>query len=180
MRELVPHREEPSDTEIAEYAAFLGMSLPEDVDFLWIAREGLKAPLPLNWKVCMSDSGEIFYFNFDTGECSWDHPLDQHFRLVFRKHQKGVREVRELRRQLMDSEKQVETLNKTVSDLIASLQHVQSENSRLKQEMAGKYSGTRFTPLRKTGSMLRKELKEIKQVLIQAVRTNSPTTSTDE
>lgn len=35
--------------EIREYAYFLGMELPEDNDLLYIAREGLMAPLPESW-----------------------------------------------------------------------------------------------------------------------------------
>lgn len=38
--------------EIIEYAKFLGMDLYEDKDLFWIAREGLKAPLPGPWKPC--------------------------------------------------------------------------------------------------------------------------------
>lgn len=37
---------EPTDEEIREYAQFLQMELDEDQDLFWIAREGLKAPLP--------------------------------------------------------------------------------------------------------------------------------------
>jgi hypothetical protein len=33
-----------------------------------VAREGLKAPLPADWKPCKSPEGEIYYFNFTTGE----------------------------------------------------------------------------------------------------------------
>ena len=42
------------DTEINEYAYHIGMEDPqgEDSRFLWIAKEGLKAQLPPNWKPC--------------------------------------------------------------------------------------------------------------------------------
>jgi len=36
----------------------------KDRDLLWIAKEGLKAPLPENWKPCQSKNEEIFYHNF--------------------------------------------------------------------------------------------------------------------
>ena len=36
--------------EIREYAQFLGMNLESDQAYFWIAREGLKAPLPKDWK----------------------------------------------------------------------------------------------------------------------------------
>lgn len=52
-----------------EYAKWLGMELGDDVDLFWIAKEGLKAPLPENWKPCKTvDTEEIYYFNFATGE----------------------------------------------------------------------------------------------------------------
>ena len=44
---------------------------------LYIAREGLKAPLPPPWKACQTKDGDIYYFNFESGESTWDHPLDE-------------------------------------------------------------------------------------------------------
>ena len=31
---------------------------------MWIAKEGLKAPLPKDWKPCKTPQGDIYYFNF--------------------------------------------------------------------------------------------------------------------
>eukprot|EP01052_Picozoa_sp_SAG31_P010354 SAG31_NODE_566_length_14037_cov_32.372148_2_plen_136_part_00 len=55
-----------------------------DRDLLWIAREGLKAPLPGPWKPCRSPEGEVYYFNFDNGKSVWDHPCDSSYREMFR------------------------------------------------------------------------------------------------
>lgn len=41
---------EPTEEEILEYAQFLGMDPIEDRELFWIAIEGLKAPIPPNWK----------------------------------------------------------------------------------------------------------------------------------
>lgn len=72
---------EPTEKEVLEYADWLGMDLQEDADLLWIAKEGLKAPLPKAWKPCqVGEGGEIFYFNYETGESVWDHPCDEHYR----------------------------------------------------------------------------------------------------
>lgn len=48
---------------------------------MWIARQGVKAPLPKCWKA-VHDPGqnELYYFNFETGESIWDHPCDQDFK----------------------------------------------------------------------------------------------------
>ena len=59
---------EPTEAEIVEYAKMLGMDLEADKELFWVAREGLKAPLPPDWKPCKSPDGEIYYFNFSNGE----------------------------------------------------------------------------------------------------------------
>eukprot|EP00854_Cymbomonas_tetramitiformis_P031079 gene31079-38986_t len=70
----------PTEEDIIEYARFLGILEEEDAKLLFIAREGIAAPLPPEWKPCQDEDGEIFYFNFSTGESSWDHPSDSYFR----------------------------------------------------------------------------------------------------
>ena len=52
----------------------------EDQDFFYIAKEGLKAPLPPVWKPCRTFEGDIFYFNFANGNSVWDHPCDEYYR----------------------------------------------------------------------------------------------------
>lgn len=74
---------EASKDEVEEYAAWLGMNLPEDSELLWIAREGLNAPLPEHWEECQTENDELFYFNFDTGESTWDHPCDAGYRKMY-------------------------------------------------------------------------------------------------
>lgn len=87
------------------YAAFCG-GQDKDEDLFWIAREGLKAPLPENWKPCkttdeevspteprcgaitvpsadMCGCSQIYYFNFATGESVWDHPCDEYYRTLY-------------------------------------------------------------------------------------------------
>lgn len=73
----------PSEKEIIEYAEWLGMSLPEDEELLWLAKEGLRAPVPREWKPCKTDTGDVYYFNFKTGESLWDHPMDEYFKNKF-------------------------------------------------------------------------------------------------
>ena len=50
LEENVDENYEPTQAEIDEYAKWLGMQSPADDDLIWIAREGLKAPLPEHWK----------------------------------------------------------------------------------------------------------------------------------
>ena len=70
----------PTKEEIHEYANFLGIDPIKDKNYLYIAIEGLKAPLPENWKPCKTKEGELYYFNFATGESIWDHPCDKFYK----------------------------------------------------------------------------------------------------
>ncbi|KAG5500570.1 hypothetical protein JKF63_03665 [Porcisia hertigi] len=74
---------EPTEEELLEFADWIGMKLPQDSEFLWLARDALKTPLPKEWKPCSTGDGDVYYFNFKTGESSWDHPMDQIFRQRF-------------------------------------------------------------------------------------------------
>ncbi|CAC9504960.1 conserved hypothetical protein [Leishmania infantum JPCM5] len=82
---------EPTEEEVLEFADWIGMKLPQDSEFLWLAREGLKTPLPKEWKPCSTNDGEIYYFNFKTGESSWDHPMDSIFRQRFEQEKEKAR-----------------------------------------------------------------------------------------
>lgn len=78
LEEEIDPSYEPTQEEVLEYAKWLGMDTVEDSDLLYIAREGLKAPLPDKWKPCKTgDTEEVYYFNFETGESTWDHPCDK-------------------------------------------------------------------------------------------------------
>lgn len=70
--------------EIIGYAEFLGMDLKEDADLLYIAEEGLKAPVPEPWKAFSNENDEIYYTNTITGQVIFDHPLDEEYRKKFR------------------------------------------------------------------------------------------------
>eukprot|EP00967_Tisochrysis_lutea_P108744 scaffold168638_cov27-Tisochrysis_lutea.AAC.6 len=83
LEEDIDENYEPTQAEIDEYAAWLGMKRPEDDDLLWIASEGLKAPLPEHWKPCKTQDGEIYYFNFATGESVWSHPCDEYYQKTY-------------------------------------------------------------------------------------------------
>jgi hypothetical protein len=59
------------------------MDLVRDRHLFYIAKEGLKAPLPEPWKPCKTPGGEIYYFNFEDGESVWEHPCDELYRSMF-------------------------------------------------------------------------------------------------
>ncbi|KAG7270536.1 hypothetical protein CRUP_026428 [Coryphaenoides rupestris] len=70
----------PSEQEIHEYAREIGIDPDREQDLLWLAREGIAAPLPQEWKPCQDVTGDVYYFNFSTGQSTWDHPCDEHYR----------------------------------------------------------------------------------------------------
>ncbi|RNF08295.1 hypothetical protein TraAM80_02801 [Trypanosoma rangeli] len=70
----------PTQEEIEEYAEWLGIDLEKEPSLLWVAREGLRTPLPAEWKACRTGEGEVYYFNFLTGESKWEHPTDEAFK----------------------------------------------------------------------------------------------------
>ncbi|KAA6389955.1 MAG: hypothetical protein EZS28_014519 [Streblomastix strix] len=75
---------EDSDEEgVLEYAEFLGIDVIEP-DLMWILREGFRAPLPDNWSEEETDDGKQYYFNQISGESLWDHPLDNHYRELYK------------------------------------------------------------------------------------------------
>merc|ERR1712157_533314 len=72
---------QPTNDEILEYAqTVLQLANDEIHDFLWIAEEGIKAPLPDGWKPVSTAENELYYFNFNTGESSWEHPCDEAYK----------------------------------------------------------------------------------------------------
>ena len=80
LKEELPEDYEPTVTEIEEYARYLGMDMEKDRHLFYIAKEGLKAPLPGPWKPCKSPDGQIYYYNFQTKELQKEHPCDDFYK----------------------------------------------------------------------------------------------------
>ncbi|KAK7107171.1 centrosomal protein of 164 kDa-like isoform X2 [Littorina saxatilis] len=78
----------PTEEEIYEYAQTVGIDPQKEPNLLWIAREGISAPLPEHWKPCQDPNGHIYYFNFATGESIWDHPCDEFYRKMVAEERK--------------------------------------------------------------------------------------------
>lgn len=55
-----------------------------DEEYFYIAKEGLKAPLPDNWKPYKNSKGEIYYIDLNTNHIVYEHPCDEHFRKLFK------------------------------------------------------------------------------------------------
>merc|ERR1740122_414763 len=73
LDELGESKYEPTRREIEQYAEWLGMDLKRERRLLLIAEEGLKAPLPKQWKPCLTDDAELVYLNLETGARMRNH-----------------------------------------------------------------------------------------------------------
>ncbi|EDV92180.1 GH24184 [Drosophila grimshawi] len=71
----------PSSDEINDYATLIGIEAIKEPHLLYLAKEGLMAALPPEWKICYSEekSGH-YYHNTRTKQSQWDHPLDAVYR----------------------------------------------------------------------------------------------------
>ncbi|RHY92510.1 hypothetical protein DYB35_000382 [Aphanomyces astaci] len=64
---------------VREYARTLGLDPDKEPQYLWIVEEALTAPVPDDWEQGESDDGTIYYFNVNTEESVWEHPMDKHY-----------------------------------------------------------------------------------------------------
>ena len=80
LEERLDENYEPLEEEVKEFAKTIGLDPEKDAELLWIAREGIHAPLPPQWKPCQDKNGDVYYFNFKTGISSWEHPCDEFYR----------------------------------------------------------------------------------------------------
>ena len=80
LEDLFDENIQPAEEDVIEYAQFIGINPTDEPELMWIANQGVVAPLPKGWKAVQDPQGELYYFNFETGESIWDHPCDQDFR----------------------------------------------------------------------------------------------------
>mmetsp|Transcript_31082 Transcript_31082/g.75545 ORF Transcript_31082/g.75545 Transcript_31082/m.75545 type:complete len:1826 (+) Transcript_31082:341-5818(+) len=70
---------------VLEYAMYLGMDREQDEEFLWIAEQALRAPVPEGWEEMMDPFGEIYFFNETTSQSTRQHPMDGYYQSLYRK-----------------------------------------------------------------------------------------------
>lgn len=84
LEEEVAINYNPDPEEIIDYAEFLGMDVNNDQEFFYIAKEGLKAPLPDPWKPVQDAEEELYFYNFETQEIIKEHPCDEYYKDLYR------------------------------------------------------------------------------------------------
>ena len=93
LEETIDPNYEPTEEEIKEHAEWLGMDVVADAALFWVARESLRAPLPEDWKPCRTvNTAEIYYFNFATGESTWDHPCETFYKSLYEREKAKLKE----------------------------------------------------------------------------------------
>ncbi|NXR87145.1 CE164 protein, partial [Hypocryptadius cinnamomeus] len=72
------------------FAPTIGIDPDKESELLWLARECLVTPMPPEWKACQDIAGgDIYFFNFESGLSTWEHPCDEHYKqLVIREREK--------------------------------------------------------------------------------------------
>lgn len=59
------------------------MDLDKDKEYFYIAKEGLKAPLPSNWRPYKNSEGDIYYIDINTKKSVYEHPCDDFYKKLF-------------------------------------------------------------------------------------------------
>ena len=79
------------ETELAEFADFMDVNSETEGYLLYIVAESMTQPLPVDWaEVEDESSGRTYYYNQNTNETSWEHPLDQYYKnLIFIERKNG-------------------------------------------------------------------------------------------
>lgn len=105
----------PTEEEVIEYAQFLEIDPDTEPHLLWIAREGVVAPIPHPWKACTEGGDDVFYFNFETGESVWDHPSDEMYKQMVDDERIKHRRAQN-KKQSDEDRKRLELITNEISD----------------------------------------------------------------
>ena len=123
--------------EIREYAKYLGMDVEKDHDLLYIAKEGLKAVLPIGWQACRTPKGFIYYVNLETKESTWEHPLDQYYRAKYQ----------EAKAQLMQSDSSKQSPKRKILRFGAKLKRKDKPAESISSNEVSQVEAEQITPV---------------------------------
>ncbi|NWH70468.1 CE164 protein, partial [Piaya cayana] len=87
------------------YAREIGIDPEKEPELLWLAKEGIVAPLPPDWKPCQNTDGEIYYFNFANGKSLWEHPSDERYKELVIQEREKLRALGSLKKEKKKKEK---------------------------------------------------------------------------
>eukprot|EP01046_Picozoa_sp_COSAG06_P044490 COSAG06_NODE_6003_length_3160_cov_1.311663_3_plen_255_part_00 len=75
--------------EVLSFAKYLDFDLQAFPDLYWIAEQARSAPIPEAWTEHVDDTGNSYYYNEETQESSWEHPLDGYFKGLYERHKQA-------------------------------------------------------------------------------------------
>jgi hypothetical protein len=75
--------------EVMSFADYLGFDLHAFPDLYWIAEQARSAPIPEAWTEHVDETGNSYYYNEETQESSWEHPLDGYFKGLYERHKQA-------------------------------------------------------------------------------------------
>uniref|UniRef100_A0A7E4ZV32 WW domain-containing protein n=1 Tax=Panagrellus redivivus TaxID=6233 RepID=A0A7E4ZV32_PANRE len=75
-----------TDNDIRDYALSIGINPDAEPELMKIAEQGFTQPLDPAWRAVPTDIGDCYFVNRFTGQASWEHPMDEHYRELVRKH----------------------------------------------------------------------------------------------
>ncbi|VDN11426.1 unnamed protein product, partial [Dibothriocephalus latus] len=70
----------PSEEEILMYATSIGIDIKKEPELIYLAREGISAPLPEGWSAIQDKDNNIFFRESSTGRTTQEHPMDALYR----------------------------------------------------------------------------------------------------
>ncbi|KAM6432122.1 centrosomal protein of 164 kDa isoform 3-T3 [Liasis olivaceus] len=117
----------PSEQEIQEFARVVGIDPENEPELMWLAREGIVAPLPAEWKPCQDITGDIYYFNFANGQSTWDHPCDERYRQLVIQEREKILEHGGLKKKEKKKKRGEKKKDKKERDLLKYPMEVHSE-----------------------------------------------------
>jgi hypothetical protein len=59
------------------------MNLEAHPDLQYIAQWALEAPVPPGWSVHLDEEGIEYFFNTQTNESTYEHPMDQKYKKLY-------------------------------------------------------------------------------------------------
>ncbi|XP_026564826.1 centrosomal protein of 164 kDa [Pseudonaja textilis] len=121
----------PSEREIQEFARVVGIDPEHEPELMWLAREGIVAPLPAEWKPCQDITGDIYYFNFANGQSTWDHPCDERYRQLVIQEREKILEHGGLKKKEKKKKRAEKKKDKKERDPSKHLVEMQSESGIL-------------------------------------------------
>jgi len=68
---------------LKDFAGYLGLDIEKDKEWLWLVEEAWMSPVPKPWLELSTEEGFVYYWNEETEQSSWNHPLDRIYRAYF-------------------------------------------------------------------------------------------------